>query len=97
MNPAYLSLAALVVALLVGVVSMQTACRDVCEKRYRVIDRECGFEPAKLDEEPACEGEVEALAQCVVDHPEAFCDYLEDLQLDNAYTGCARRAMDGAE
>lgn len=83
------------VCVVVSAAAAFTGCRDVCEKRNRVIDRECGFEPAQAEDEPECEGEVEALAECVVDHSEDFCEFLEDLQTENSYTACARDAMGG--
>lgn len=78
-----------------------TACDDdedeaggnVCEQAADVLVNDCNFEVdggSGGEEEPACEGDVAATAQCIVDHPAETCEAFEDLTepVDNAYTDC---------
>ncbi len=68
---------------------MLGACKDPCEKREKILDKECGWNPpAKQGDLPECEGEVEEIAQCSVDHPAEFCEFLDDLESENAYAEC---------
>lgn len=83
--------------LLVFVVAMGTACKDVCEKAADVAENDCGLEPTDDGDDEAeeveCTGDTEAGAQCIVDNSDEFCEYLDklgegDFTFTNAYTEC---------
>ncbi len=68
---------------------------DVCDDVEDLLVDECGLPAADGDadsgEEVACEGEVEAAAQCAVDNSAAFCETITDptnVGADNAYLEC---------
>lgn len=83
--------------LLIFVVSMSTACKDVCERAADVTENDCGIEPTDEGdgegEDQECTGDTEASAQCVVDNKDAYCEWLDKLSagefdFTNAYTEC---------
>ncbi len=80
--------------LLICIVSLSTACKDVCEKAADITENDCGIEPSGEGEEGEdveCEGETADLAQCAVDNKDAYCDFLDDPlnnAEDNAYADC---------
>lgn len=83
--------------LLIFVVCLSTACKDVCEKAADVTENKCGIEVEGGDDDAAedveCTGDVEAAAQCVVDNKDAYCEYLDKLSageftFTNEYTDC---------
>ncbi len=73
-----------------------TACDDdddgggnVCDQAGKVFVDECGGEVEGGDGEAgACEGDVAAAAQCVVDFPSEYCDFLEDPLTSNGFAEC---------
>jgi len=81
------------VILLIFVVCLGTACKDVCEKAAAVTEDDCGITVDGGDgedgEEVECEGDAETFSQCVVDNSAAYCEWLEDLTTTNDFTECA--------
>lgn len=64
----------------------------VCDQAAAIIENDCGqmLESGESGGEAmACEGVNEASSQCVVDNPDAACDFYDDpLNPDNAFAMC---------
>ncbi len=73
--------------------------KDVCQQAADVIIDDCGVEPDGGDggdggENAACEGQTEASAQCVLDHPDEVCAFFADPTDTTAYENYAACVAD---
>ncbi len=66
-------------------------CTTPCDESRGVLLRHCDIE-VMGSSAMACEGERRAYAQCILDHPDAACDYFYDplAAEGNAFDLCVR-------
>ena len=65
--------------------------KNVCEQAGDIIVDDCGFDAGDGDGDgdSSCEGENEAIAQCVVDYPDQVCASIDDPLDTDAYADYA--------
>ncbi len=78
----------------------ESGSKTVCEQAGDVLVNDCGFEEegGSGGQTAACEGDVAAAAQCIVDNPAETCEAFENLldpEFSNSYTECATAAAGG--